>query len=148
MYRMSSRCGVCFMLLSLVRFAESQTLYSAIRDEEGPELQALKTNVKDLKEELRVIKGRANVWGIDWVYNLSALMKSSLKKKIANCWDCSELRSFESREEKINNSYTHRFAKFLFCECFRRMLISRYISQLIWNNTCTKGFYNERFGKI
>lgn len=60
MYRMSSRCGVCFMLLSLVRFAESQTLYSAIRDEEGPELQALKTNVKDLKEELRVIQGKAN----------------------------------------------------------------------------------------
>nr|XP_022343659.1 C-type lectin domain family 6 member A-like [Crassostrea virginica] len=56
MYRMSSRCGVCFMLLSLVRFAESQTLYSAIRDEEGPELQALKTTVKDLKEELRVIQ--------------------------------------------------------------------------------------------
>ena len=58
---MSGRFCACIVLLSVVRFTVCQTLYSAMIGGESPELQALKTTVKQLMEELRIIKGKDNV---------------------------------------------------------------------------------------
>ena len=58
---MLGRFCVCVVLLSVVRFTVCQTLYSAMRDGESPELQALKTTLEQLMEELRVIKSKGNV---------------------------------------------------------------------------------------
>ena len=49
------------MLLSVVRLTVCQTLFSAMIGGESPELQALKTTIKQLMEELRIIKGKDNV---------------------------------------------------------------------------------------
>ena len=58
---MSGCFCACVVLLSVVRFTVCQTLYSAMIGGESSELQALKTTVKQLMEELRVIKGKGDV---------------------------------------------------------------------------------------
>ena len=58
---MLGRFCACVVLLSMARFTVCQILYSAMIGGESPELQALKTTVKQLMEELRIIKGKDNV---------------------------------------------------------------------------------------